>query len=225
MKLKFVLILVAFVNSVFANTLLAGSKNVFIESRMEKEQTLFEGDVYLNNHSADFEEVEELLRWFLLRLRSFILESQFKVSEFETYFDSLEKDLVDIQGLMDLIVPKIPDLLREFHFANYMFANMVTAVQITKNYNYWGSLTDYLLVSITEFNIGLLRLFDDYGEVNISLMGLADKVRSSSKNLCSWTEEFQKLVGISEESRGLFAQQMFKAKRIIKILDRSIPQV
>lgn len=234
MKLKFVLIMVALLNLALGKTLkpfeTGGKTFVLIKSRMEEDQAFFDEEFYSSNDKSesnptDFEEVEELLWWFLFRLRSFILESQFKFSEFEKRIDRLQKDFLSVKELMEGLNPKSPDLLKEFRFAEYMFENMAASVQSTKTYNYWGSKTDYLIISIIEFNVGLLRFFDDHGEVNPMLWGYADKVISSSKNVSTWSKEFESLAGVSEESRVLFEQQRSKAKRVINILERHIPQV
>lgn len=146
----------------------------------------------LDNIISATKEVENLLEWIIMQLKSFVHELDFSVLNFDKQAEKLSRSLTEICNWADSFLGTDEGILRRINFAKYMIQVMGNASSYLK-FVYYRDTCLYLTRRITQLNVRLLTLHNSQGIPDPSIEGYEVSVSSFLRILESWKALFENL--------------------------------
>ncbi|KAF7999613.1 hypothetical protein HF325_006289 [Metschnikowia pulcherrima] len=169
-------------------------------------------------------EAEELIRWFVVQLRGFILKSHFHASSFKVVSRRLFEDLEDIQSLALEALSENFALMGQLWFAKRMYDVMdFAATQLIMCEKYTITTAVFLLRATIELNVQLWLLFDANGNLDVTIPLYRNLLVGHWRTVCCWDEEFRNLKNVPDHVRRLFEDLKALVELTIADLFRHMP--
>ena len=171
-----------------------------------------------SNPSRQQEDARNLMNVFIKQLKGFIIETQFKYTQFEKHTRGMRHFLATIRTHVETLDPYNSHIMNQLLFAERMFEAMVMATENASKFNYWGTTDHYLVISMIELNVALFALCDSNGLFDNLLELSIQKLYMFENQIHQWKREFGQLKHYSTEAFEMFEDERIKAEHMVYIL-------
>ncbi|KAM9918601.1 hypothetical protein OXX59_008550 [Metschnikowia pulcherrima] len=163
------------------------------------------------------------------RMQSFISESYFDVSRFDSAVPEISRAFSGLMGIARVHIFRNDQLYRQFGYCIMFFDEMVAATQVLMAPEEPSATTfDTLIANIADLYIRLLFIHDVQGTLDKRISDLYESIQDFYDDFSTWSKEFWALSDIPPEKRVSFQEYSRKIhdkfQNVTGQLSRCIPQ-
>ena len=163
------------------------------------------------------------------RMQSFISESCFDVSRFDSAVPEISRAFSGLMDIARVHIFRNDQLYRQFGYCIMFFDEMVAATQVLMAAEEPLATTfDTLIANMADLYIRLLSIYDVRGTLDKRISHLYESIQDFYDEFSTWSREFWALSDIPPEKRVLFQEYSTKIEKKMKDtigqLSRCMPQ-
>ncbi|KAM9905469.1 hypothetical protein OXX79_002134 [Metschnikowia pulcherrima] len=163
------------------------------------------------------------------RMQSFISESYFDVSRFDSAVPEISRAFSGLMGIARVFIFRNDQLYRQFGDCIMFFDEMVAATQVLMAPEEPSATTfDTLIAKLADLYIRLLSIHNVQGTLDKRISDLYESIQDFYDEFSAWSKEFWALSDIPPEKRVFFQEYSTKIEKKIKDaigqLSRCMPQ-
>ncbi|KAM9928800.1 hypothetical protein OXX59_001597 [Metschnikowia pulcherrima] len=161
--------------------------------------------------------VETGLTFQYERMQSFISESYFDVSRFDSAVPEISRAFSGLMGIARVHIFRNDQLYRQFGYCIMFFDEMVAATQVLMAPEEPSATTfATLIANIADLYIRLLSIHNVQGTLDKRISDLYESIQDFYDEFSTWSKEFWALSNIPPEKRSLFQKYSTKIEKKIK---------
>ena len=180
-------------------------------------------DFDAGSYEVKAEESQDLLDWYVVRLKGFI-SPEFAILRFERSLPDLEKELLDIDYLAEDDARHVGAVLQQLTFANRMLGVMRDSCVKLRKYYKPDSPGHMLVYNAIELNVKVLMLFNSRGAPDASVPKYAEQVRTYLRSVYYWDMHFRGMESVTTEMQAMFEEHIGLAEVTLDMLAKYIPK-
>ncbi|KAM9914423.1 hypothetical protein OXX69_000659 [Metschnikowia pulcherrima] len=151
------------------------------------------------------------------RMQSFISETHFNVSRFDTSIQDISREFSGLMGIARVFISRNDQLYRQFGYCIKFFDEMVAATQVLMAPEEPSATTfDILIENIADLYIRLLSMYTVQGTLDRRNSHLYESIQEFYDEFSTWSTEFWALLDIPPKKRVVFQGYSTKIDKKIK---------
>ncbi|KAM9939052.1 hypothetical protein OXX80_001457 [Metschnikowia pulcherrima] len=151
------------------------------------------------------------------RMQSFISESCFDVSRFDSAVPEISRAFSGLMGIARVHIFRNDQLYRQFGYCIMFFDEMVAATQVLMAPEEPSATTfDTLIANLADLYIRLLSIYDVQGTLDKRISHIYESIQDFYDEFSTWSREFWALSDIPPKKRVIFQGYSTKIDKKIK---------
>ncbi|GEQ68637.1 hypothetical protein JCM33374_g2305 [Metschnikowia sp. JCM 33374] len=176
----------------------------------------------LDSSIVEIRRLEDILEWFVIKLKSFMLQVVFDYREFELMGEELDHIIEDVNTSVLKVASCNKQLMNQLIHAKYMFSTMANSIELLGYYEKAYTPVHILIYSVVDLNIMLLALLSSQGIPDNSIEGFRDKVYKANISLQIWEKAFEGVENISFGKQVMFRRHFYAAENTARLLSKYV---
>ncbi|GEQ68763.1 hypothetical protein JCM33374_g2432 [Metschnikowia sp. JCM 33374] len=172
----------------------------------------------------EVQKAKQSLENFVKHLKGFLKTGKFDIVAFEFHQDEILEELSSIGAWIQKMPPS-EDLIHQYKFTQYMFSVMSDSILNLKHYQTCDLPGHEWVYNILELNVRLLLMYNELGDLDISLEWYEGLLFGFWLNVHIWGKKFRLVPNVSGDMRYIYDRSSRQAQETLAILGSQLPDM